>query len=82
MNIEIEEEPKIEQGNSCFHCGDKCGEITILKNDKSFCCQGCERVYELLNDNQLSDYYSCDLNPGISPRGKNFEFLNSIGFEW
>lgn len=80
MNIEIEKEPKIEQGNSCFHCGDKCGEITILKNDKSFCCQGCERVYELLNDNHLSDYYSCDLNPGISPTGKNFEFLNNAAF--
>ena len=64
----------------CFHCGDECSDSPILHQDKSFCCQGCEKVYELLNDNHLQEYYTCDLNPGISPSSKNFDYLNNPAF--
>jgi Cu+-exporting ATPase len=37
-------------------------------------------VYDLLNDNQLSAYYECDINPGVSPTNKNFDFLNKEAF--
>ena len=80
MYSEILEELIIAQGQLCYHCGDICNENPIEKHDKTFCCQGCEKVYELLNDNQLSAYYECDINPGISPTEKNFDFLNNVAF--
>ncbi len=64
----------------CYHCGDECSETPIIHQEKTFCCHGCEQVYELLNDNQLEEYYNCDLNPGISPTDKNFDFLNNKAF--
>ena len=64
----------------CYHCGDECPETPIIHQDKTFCCHGCEQVYELLNENHLDAYYSCDLNPGISPTDKNFDFLNNKAF--
>jgi Cu+-exporting ATPase len=80
MYSEILEEPIIARGQLCYHCGDFCNENPIEKHDKTFCCRGCEKVYELLNDNQLSAYYECDINPGISPTEKNFDFLNNAAF--
>ena len=81
MLVETEENPLlIETEISCFHCGDICPEKPIIKNEKTFCCTGCEQVYELLNDNHLSAYYDCDINPGISPTEKNFDFLNNKAF--
>jgi Cu+-exporting ATPase len=74
MHIEVLEEV------ICFHCGDECSDSPILHQDKSFCCQGCEQVHELLNDNQLSAYYECDIKPGISPTNKNFDYLNNPVF--
>jgi len=64
----------------CYHCGDVCLETPILHEEKAFCCHGCEQVYELLNDNHLEAYYNCDINPGISPTDKNFDFLNNKAF--
>jgi Cu+-exporting ATPase len=80
MYSEILEEPIIAQGQLCYHCGDICSENPIEKHDKTFCCRGCEQVYELLNDNQLSAYYECDINPGISPTEMNFDFLDNAAF--
>ncbi|MFM6942544.1 MAG: heavy metal translocating P-type ATPase [Aquirufa sp.] len=64
----------------CYHCGDECSETPIIHQEKTFCCHGCEQVYELLNDHHLDAYYTCDLNPGISPTDKNFDFLNNKAF--
>lgn len=61
----------------CYHCGEECAETPIIHQEKNFCCQGCKQVFELLNENHLEDYYNCDLNPGISPTNKNYEFLNN-----
>lgn len=53
----------------CYHCGDICDD-SIYIDDKPFCCNGCEQVYLLLNENNLCSYYDLDKNPGIKARGK------------
>ena len=51
--------------NHCFHCGDPCVE-EIQVHEKSFCCQGCKMVFEILNGADLTTYYDVDIsNPGI-----------------
>lgn len=64
----------------CFHCGEVCQEEPIIFDQKDFCCSGCQKVYELLHDKDLMDYYTCDVNPGISPSTHQFEFLDSPQF--
>ncbi|WP_438961336.1 heavy metal translocating P-type ATPase [Nonlabens sp.] len=65
--------------DNCFHCGDPCVDQTIKHDDKSFCCNGCQLVYEILNENDLGNYYSLDSNPGISPKFSRdkFNFLEN-----
>ncbi len=53
---------------SCFHCGLVCEENSITSGSHSFCCNGCKTVYEILDDNNLCEYYSLDQKPGVSLR--------------
>ena len=46
----------------CYHCGEDCKDTKISLQDKTFCCDGCKLVYELLNENNLCDYYDCVIN--------------------
>ncbi len=55
----------------CFHCGDNIGKKPIQFDDKSFCCIGCKGVYQLLKENQLSDFYSYESNPGVKPQSSS-----------
>ncbi|KAB2845802.1 MAG: hypothetical protein F9K45_03215, partial [Melioribacteraceae bacterium] len=48
----------------CYHCGDDCPDNEIKINDKFFCCNGCKTVYEILEANNLCNYYSIDEQPG------------------
>jgi Cu+-exporting ATPase len=64
----MEEKISTTQGILCYHCGDICKDSSIKIDDKIFCCSGCKTVYEILNQNQLCNYYSLDQNPGISPQ--------------
>ncbi|WP_240410342.1 heavy metal translocating P-type ATPase [Hymenobacter oligotrophus] len=48
----------IHTHTACTHCGDDCPEQPIVLHDKPFCCQGCKAVYELLEANNLCNYYS------------------------
>ncbi len=50
---------------TCFHCGDPCAEEHRLRDGRDFCCQGCEVVYDLLNEAGLCDYYSLEQQPGV-----------------
>jgi Cu+-exporting ATPase len=64
----------------CFHCGNKCSANRTETDDRAFCCQGCLAVYEILNENGLSDYYKLDAGAGVRvpaqvPNGK-FGFLD------
>ena len=51
---------------SCFHCGDDCANVEIHRHDRSFCCNGCKTVYDILNENGLTYYYELDQTPGVS----------------
>ncbi len=55
----------------CYHCGADCEDHVIVRDDKPFCCEGCRTVYELLQENQLCNYYDLTQNPGVSP-DKNY----------
>lgn len=48
----------------CFHCGEDCQSEPLFHNDHTFCCFGCQTVFELLSENDLCDYYSFENNPG------------------
>ena len=57
----------------CYHCGEQCETAFITLEDKSFCCEGCKMVYEILNTNNLSQFYKLEKKPGISFKGKRKE---------
>lgn len=63
----------------CYHCGQYCPDDSISIDDKNFCCNGCKTVYEILNQNQLCNYYTFQESPGISPSAvyeQKFDYLN------
>ncbi len=53
----------------CAHCGDVCNDVRITADDLVFCCSGCQSVYEILQTNNLCDYYSFDHKAGVSMKG-------------
>lgn len=57
----------------CYHCGDDCGTLPVFFDEKNFCCNGCKSVYEILNADNLQQYYSFEKTPGIKPTKSNFE---------
>ncbi|MEQ1800131.1 MAG: heavy metal translocating P-type ATPase metal-binding domain-containing protein [Lacibacter sp.] len=57
-----------KQATQCYHCGDDCITEQIKIDDKSFCCQGCKTVYQVLNQSDLCEYYNLNENPGLSQR--------------
>lgn len=63
----------------CYHCGDDVIGKGISYDDKSFCCNGCKSVYELLSENQLDNFYSLEQNSGVKPSQINahkYSFLD------
>ena len=48
----------------CYHCG-QTGEDTLWVGDKPFCCYGCKAIYEILQENDLCEYYSFESTPGV-----------------
>lgn len=60
-------------GIACYHCGEPCPPTPIAFDEKSFCCEGCRTVYDILNNNGLCQYYQIDENAGVSLRGKTKE---------
>jgi P-type Cu+ transporter len=62
----------------CYHCGDECRDHSICIDDKVFCCNGCKTVYEILNQNDLCNYYVFDKTPGKSLKEfqtKEYDYL-------
>ena len=47
----------------CYHCGSNCDEEIHFDN-KTFCCEGCKTVYDILSGNDLTNYYSIEQNVG------------------
>ncbi len=64
----------------CYHCGENCDESEVRSGDKSFCCEGCKAVYEILDGHNLCDYYSIDGEAGLKvkevPLEKRFDYLD------
>jgi Cu+-exporting ATPase len=50
---------------TCFHCGLPCDSEVRNIGEKTFCCEGCKMVYEILNANELCEYYDLEKTPGI-----------------
>lgn len=65
----------------CYHCGDPCTPGEISLDDKSFCCDGCKMVYQILDENGLCNYYDLENNPGVklksAPSDDQFSYLES-----
>lgn len=63
----------------CYHCGLECPDDSISDGEKIFCCNGCKAVYEILEKNNLCNYYLIEQTPGINPQNilhKNFDYLD------
>lgn len=74
--LELKENIK---SNQCSHCGLPCENETIHENNLKFCCSGCAAVYQLLNQNDLCNYY--DQEKGIKPENAaldEFKYLDEI----
>lgn len=63
----------------CYHCGEDCDAEAVRAEGKTFCCNGCKTVYELLQENGLCTYYDIDSHAGISFKkstAARFEYLD------
>src|SRR6202142_2857629 len=56
---------------ACFHCGEPCPGPTFAKQDKTFCCQGCLTVHDLLTGTGLGHFYDLARHPGVRMRKKS-----------
>ncbi|WNH13234.1 heavy metal translocating P-type ATPase [Thalassobellus suaedae] len=54
--------------NTCFHCGLDAASAKITFDDKAFCCNGCQTVYQIFSENDLSCYYDLQDSPGATPK--------------
>ncbi|MEA5405361.1 heavy metal translocating P-type ATPase metal-binding domain-containing protein [Arcicella sp. DC2W] len=61
----------------CFHCGNECPDEHIHLEEKYFCCDGCKTVYEILDQNNLCNYYQIEEKSGNTPQISRFEFLDN-----
>lgn len=65
---------------NCFHCGLDIQKIRIPFDEKIFCCNGCRSVYEILNTNNLTNFYELNKKAGIRPSDENtsqFDYLDT-----
>lgn len=69
----------MEVSENCFHCGQGIEKERILFDEKTFCCNGCKSVYEILNTNNLSNFYELNKRAGIRPdeSSSQFEYLDT-----
>ena len=56
---------------TCYHCGDEVIGKGIIFDQKSFCCNGCKSVYQLLKDTNLTNFYRMESNAGAKPTLSN-----------
>ncbi|MBL0070979.1 MAG: heavy metal translocating P-type ATPase metal-binding domain-containing protein [Bacteroidetes bacterium] len=80
--MQISEPTRIIDKDSltCYHCGEPCKEETIAAHEKTFCCAGCKLVYEILEENNLCNYYHLNETPGSTSVKKvssaRYDFLD------
>ncbi|MBK7009140.1 MAG: heavy metal translocating P-type ATPase metal-binding domain-containing protein [Saprospiraceae bacterium] len=64
---------------TCKHCNDPVIGTPFTYKEENFCCLGCKTVYEVLDQNNLCDYYNLADNPGFSLKSKSkeeYEYLD------
>lgn len=71
--------PPVSEPVVCYHCGDPCRDETIHAHEKTFCCEGCKLVFEILDENNLCNYYNLNEAPGTKEKGSKhagrYDFL-------
>jgi Cu+-exporting ATPase len=63
----------------CYHCGNPCNKEIFTKGEKNFCCYGCQVVFELIEQNDLCEYYNIESHPGLNAKAVThgqYDFLN------
>ena len=64
----------------CFHCGTLCRGKLLALEEKSFCCQGCLTVFEILSANGLTGFYRLSQTAGVrvsaTATSGRFKFLD------
>ncbi len=65
----------------CYHCGAQTRK-PLVKHDHEFCCSGCLGVYEIIEKNNLCEYYNFNETPGVSldqfeEKTYKFDFLEN-----
>lgn len=68
---------QLETSTLCFHCGLKCPDSTIKIEEKLFCCNGCKTVYQILEQNNLCQYYDFEKMTGNTPQIGTFAYLDN-----
>jgi P-type Cu+ transporter len=61
----------------CYHCGIECPDENVNIEDKFFCCNGCKTVYQILDKNNLCQYYNLERMGGNTPQIGQFAFLDN-----
>ena len=49
----------------CYHCGQPCDHEVHYIDKKPFCCFGCKTVFEIIDTNNLCEYYNLSDAPGV-----------------
>lgn len=62
---------------TCYHCGEACNG-SIFFEQKAFCCEGCKAVFQMLDENNLCNYYLLNNKPGLSL--KNTDQFKRFGY--
>jgi Cu+-exporting ATPase len=50
---------------TCYHCGLACRDRSLESGGRSFCCAGCQTVFEILSENGLAEFYQMSESPGV-----------------
>ncbi len=76
---------KVAGRTACFHCGEPCLDDRLIQGEKSFCCQGCLVVHDLLAESGLGHFYDLSRHPGVRignsrpARSKEWAYLDEPG---
>ena len=66
---------------SCSHCGEEADGVIRDQAGHVFCCSGCEIVFDLLHESDLSHFYRLENRPGVRARSDiedhSFDYLET-----
>lgn len=80
-NTKSGQESKSGGFSVCYHCGAQTRK-PLIKHEHEFCCSGCLGVYEIIEQNNLCEYYNFNQTPGVSldqyeEKTYKFDFLEN-----